>query len=117
MKRTVNENEFINAFDEMLRGDNFSYTGRKVLFDILTEYEDACGEELELDVIAICCQFSEYAIDELAADYDFIKEAIAELNEPDGDDEKNAVETALDHAGAMYYWVDDETLILDVESF
>jgi len=59
MKQSVNLYTFRRAF-ETLRPDNFSYAGQAALFDYLEEYEESTGEELELDVIALCCDFSEY---------------------------------------------------------
>lgn len=59
MKQSVNLYTFRRAF-ETLRPDNFSYAGQEALFDYLEEYEESTGEEVELDVIALCCDFSEY---------------------------------------------------------
>ena len=59
MKTAVNFYEFERAFKE-LRPDNFSYYGLKALFEYLEDFEDGTGEEIELDVIAICCDFTEY---------------------------------------------------------
>jgi hypothetical protein len=42
------------------RPDNFSYPGLLALWEYFEEYEDSTGEEIELDVIAICCEYSEY---------------------------------------------------------
>lgn len=61
MKQTVTEQEFIDAFVNMNREDNFTYGGRVALYEYLTELEEDCGIELELDVIAICCEYTEYA--------------------------------------------------------
>lgn len=61
MKQTVTEYEFVNAFDKMDRGGSFTRTGRVALYEYLTELEEDCGIELDLDVIAICCDFTEYA--------------------------------------------------------
>lgn len=59
MKQSVNLHTFRRAF-ETLRPDNFSYAGQEALFDYLEEYEESTGAEVELDVIALCCDFSEY---------------------------------------------------------
>ena len=59
MKQTINEYQFRRAF-ETSRPNNFSYEGLKALFDYLEQYEEETGQELELDVIAICCDFTEY---------------------------------------------------------
>lgn len=60
MKQTVNNFDFHDAFKQMDREDNFSYEGLNALFDYLEQYEEDSGEEMELDVIAICCDFTEY---------------------------------------------------------
>jgi hypothetical protein len=51
--------DFERAFKNFER-DNFSYDGLKALFEYLEEYEDSTGEEVELDVIALCCEYMEY---------------------------------------------------------
>ena len=51
----------MDAFVRMGRKENFSYDGLRALFAHLEEMEDACGEEIELDVVALCCEYSEYA--------------------------------------------------------
>jgi hypothetical protein len=71
MKQTINQYQFADAF-RSIRPDNFTYAGLHALFDYLEEYEESCGEEIELDVIALCCEYSEHksALD-AAADYGF----------------------------------------------
>jgi len=69
MKKTVYFNDFYDAF-QAKRSNNFSYEGLQALFDYLEQYEQDCGQELELDVIAICCDFAEYdSIDEFKYNY------------------------------------------------
>lgn len=59
MKTTVSLYDFREAF-RGVRPDNFSYEGLEALFDFLEQLEEDTGQEMELDVIAICCDFSEY---------------------------------------------------------
>ena len=59
MKQAVTLSDFLNAFRN-IRPDNFSDMGLKALFNYLEAYEDSIGDELELDVIAFCCDFTEY---------------------------------------------------------
>jgi hypothetical protein len=59
MKTTVDEYEFKEAF-RRIRPDNFTYKGLSAFFDSLEELESDMGEELELDVIGLCCDYSEY---------------------------------------------------------
>jgi hypothetical protein len=70
MKTTITELDFKYAFLNANRGDNFSYEGLGALFEYLERLEDDIGEEFELDVIAICCDFTEYeSIQECADEY------------------------------------------------
>lgn len=60
MKQTVSLNIFINAFSDHNRQDNFTYLGFEALYDYLTNLEDECDIEVELDVIGLCGEFTEY---------------------------------------------------------
>lgn len=60
MKQTINFNQFVDEFNA-IRPDNFSYDGLRALFDYLEQYEEDCDTEIELDVIAICCEYTEFA--------------------------------------------------------
>jgi hypothetical protein len=60
MKQTINFTDFQRAFTDCNREDNFSYEALQALFNWLEEYEEDIGEEIELDVIEICCEFTEY---------------------------------------------------------
>ena len=69
MKQSINFYDFQKAFQD-LRPNNFSYQGLRALFDYIEEIEDTHNEEMELDVIALCCDFTEYAnAEEYARDY------------------------------------------------
>ena len=60
MKQTVNDWDFTDAFHKAGRGKQFSYEGLKALFEHLEDLESDIGEEIELDVIALCCEYMEY---------------------------------------------------------
>ena len=60
MKQTVNLNNFIDAFQAMGREESFSYDGKEALFRYLEDCEEGTGKEIELDVVALCCEFTEY---------------------------------------------------------
>jgi hypothetical protein len=68
MKQTVNFSTFQMAF-EAIRPDNFTYEGLSQLFDYFQSYENDTGEEIELDVIAICCEYEETTIEDIAKAY------------------------------------------------
>ena len=81
MRQTVYKDDFREAFRRMDRGVQFSSKGLDALYNYLIDYEEDTGTELELDVIAICCDFTEYEdIEELQGSYPDIK-TIEELEE------------------------------------
>lgn len=70
MKQNVTEHDFVRAFDDYNRSDNFSRMARFALYDYIIQLEEDIGEEIELDVISICCAFSEYSsLEEFNEDY------------------------------------------------
>ncbi len=89
MKKTINFYEFCDEFGEY-RKNQFSYKGKKALFEYLEQYEEETGEEIELDIIALCCEYTEYetAI-ECAKEYnDFLtEEELKELGEEEAEEE------------------------------
>lgn len=93
MKITVSKSQ---AANELMRDTNanWSYAGANALAEYLEEYEESTGEELELDVCAIRCDFAEYSsLQDWAHDY--FSNALEELgfdeteeNEDDEVDDK-----------------------------
>lgn len=69
MKMSISFNEFQNEFKRMDRG-NFSPEALKVLFAYLEQFEESTGVEMELDVIALCCDFEEMSYPDVASNYD-----------------------------------------------
>lgn len=103
MKQTVHFHTFQQAF-EAIRPDNFSYEGLTILFDYLIELENDIGEELELDVIAICCDFSEDTPANIAAAYNIDVEGC------DDEETLDRVVDALNNEGA-YIGDNVETIV------
>ena len=61
--------QFREAFRLAGRMDQFSYEGLEVLFDYLEELSEGSGEPIELDVVALCCEYYESSIEELIEQY------------------------------------------------
>lgn len=70
MKTTVNVSQFRDAFRQCGRQDQFSYEALGLLFDYFEALEDSLGQEIELDPIAICCEYSEESPADIAWNYD-----------------------------------------------
>lgn len=64
----VNSYDFRRGF-ETLRPNSFSYEGLGLLFEYFEELEESIGEEIEFDVIAICCDWAESTPDEIRNDF------------------------------------------------
>lgn len=67
MIETINESLFISRFEDYKRvvteenkNGNFTYKGLRALFEYLETLEEDTGYKIELDVIALCCDYSEY---------------------------------------------------------
>jgi hypothetical protein len=69
MFQRVSLSDFRDAFRAHGRRDQFSYDGLRVIFDWLEEYEDSTGSPVELDVIAICCDYAEMTPEEVIEAY------------------------------------------------
>lgn len=69
MKQTINEYMFIEAFIDMDRADNFTTEALRALFAFLEDMERDTGEDYELDVIALCCDFSQEPIEDVLENY------------------------------------------------
>jgi len=96
MKTTVNEHQFLEAFRRADRMNGWTRAGLLALFEHIEQLEEDIGEEIELDVVALCCDYSEYAsLLEAAEGLGYTAE--------DGDmDEEEAEEAAL-------AWLQDNT--------
>ena len=69
MRQTVNQSAFIDAFHAYDRYEQFGYDALCSLFEYLEQYEEDTGEELEMDVIAICCDYSVDSVQDIASNY------------------------------------------------
>ena len=103
MIQTINLEDFRQAFRNMDRGEQFSYEALELIFNHLEE----CDPDFELDVIAICCDFTEGDFQEVANELDDDETELAE--ECKGLDEQ---ETAQIIAKKL----EDKTTVLGVTS-
>ncbi len=85
MKTTVNKSEFIDAFRRYDRYDQFGYDALCSLFDYMEQLKSDAGEEIELDVIAICCEYSVDSVEDIASSYDI------DIEDMDEDEARDAV--------------------------
>ena len=104
MKQTMGKQQFVNEFLDV-RPESFSRKSLEMIFEYFEEIEDATGEQLEFDPIAVCVEWCEYDITDLPDAYAYKY----------GDDCKGWTMgewvTALNEQ-TMVLAIDDETLVL-----
>jgi hypothetical protein len=82
--------QFRDEFHRAGRKDQFSYEGLGLLFDLFEEVDP----DMELDVVAVCCEFSEESPAEIARNYSI------DLNDadPEADDyEEQCLAIVVNH--------------------
>jgi hypothetical protein len=94
MKTTINRYQFERAFVDADRKENFSYEALGLLFDYFESYEEETGQEIELDVIAICCDYAEDTVADIARNYSV---DLSDLDPEDDDYEDQCTEAVRDY--------------------
>lgn len=85
MKQTIGVSEFHSAFYTAGRANQFSWEALNILYD----YFEDCDPDMELDVIAICCQYAESTPEDFCNQYDI---------DTDGLDENTMFDAAVEFA-------------------
>ena len=67
--QTLSKSSFIDAFKQSSRKDQFSYDALEAIYEYLEDYSNDTGENVELDIVAICCEWSEMTWKEVALSY------------------------------------------------
>ena len=80
--KEISFNDFLEEFKNYGRENQFSYEGKKALYDYLSDLSEDLGEPLELDVIGICCDFTEYSsLEEFIDNYSYTVEDINSIED------------------------------------
>ena len=77
MIQTLTATDFIEAFRDYKRYDQFGYEALNLIFE---HFED-CDPNWELDVIAICCDYAHESWQGIASDYDIDVDGINDDDE------------------------------------
>ena len=110
MHITVDSFMFVDAFRRMGHEDQFSREALEALFEYIENYEEDTGIRVELDVIGLCCEFTEYTTAvEAASDYGFTTELEADdYNSPEDFEEAKESEARE--------WLEDRTIVIDFDN-
>ena len=101
----VTKHSFIDAFKRSSRKDQFSYDALGIIYEYLEELSDSVSENIELDIVAICCEYAESSLSELASDYDIDLEGL------EGEDRIEAIVSYMEQNTYVLGMVDDETMV------
>ena len=71
-----NASQFRDEFNRAGRGNQFSYEGLGLLFEYLEEVDP----QYDLDVVALCCDYAEEMVEDIARNYSI------DLNDADPED-------------------------------
>lgn len=98
--QAVGFSQFCDAFWDTYKG-NFSHKGKRALFDYLEEYSESTGEIVELDIVALYCEYSEYdsatdCIEDCGYKIEYNLEGTDEQDQ-ESEKEKQALEYLEDH--------------------
>ena len=109
MHITVDFSMFADAFRRMGRENQFSREALEALFEYIENYEEDTGSRVELDVVGLCCEFTEYTTAvEAASDYGFTTELEAEeYNSPEDFEEAREDEARE--------WLEDRTTVISFD--
>ena len=101
MKQTINLSQFRDEFNA-IRPNNFTFEGLEILYD----YVEEMIPDFDLDVIALCCDYSEASIKELIDSYDIDLDGV----HPEMIDEKvldfindNSIVLGVTYDGSIVY--------------
>lgn len=113
--QTMRVGQFREEFKQMGRNDSFTYEGLGVLFEYLESLSEDIGEPIEMDVIALCGEYSEMEFDEFV-EYHDLKDDVETANygeeygNLDDDDKRECIEEYLANEGALVGFTDKTVL-------
>jgi predicted ArsR family transcriptional regulator len=97
--------QFADAFKQSARAAQFSYEALEAIYDYLEELSDSCGEPIEFDVVAICCEFAESSLSDIAESYNIKLEGL------EGEDRIEAVVSYLEEHTMIVDMLNDEAIV------
>jgi hypothetical protein len=113
--------DFQREFIEYGREKQYSYEGLRELYEYYVELSEDIGNPIEMDVIAICCDWAEYEAKDLFAEFAPYQDMVSPNGEAincnnareiwdtaNGDEQSELLETLVDRLG-------QETTVIRIE--
>jgi len=119
MKERINFYGFTDAFRDYFGGgykNNFSYDGLKALYDYIEQYEEDCEQEVELDIIALCCEYTEYEdLEEYLGNYGNCHQTFKDFKEENIDLYDSEEEFKEAYQDMIMEELQDQTTVINIE--
>ena len=111
LKITANANHVVQLAVDCGRLDQFGYKGWRMLAEAMEELSDDIGEDIEVDIVGWCCEYShaisaEAAFEELQH-YSEWRIEQAEWGEMDDDEKLESIEEFLQENASLIVCEDD----------
>lgn len=103
--QTLTKSDFVQAFKQSSRKDQFSYEALEAIFEYLEDYSNDTGENVEFDIVSICCDWAEMTWQEVAQSYN------VDLSDVADEDKADAVWDFLTDGSAGCYRVGDDSFV------
>jgi len=107
MYQRITFSDFVDAFRRHGREEQFSYDGKRALFDYLEQLEEDTGKPVELDVIGLCCEYEESTVDDLIEDYGL------DASECEDDDDRRILVEKFLNKHATIIWQCGDTFLYE----
>ena len=109
IKSYINQSDFVDALTKTYDNTNFTYNGKVALFEHLEQLSDDIGEDIELDPIALCCEYSEYRTADEAASEHFTYQGMV------FDEEGNETMTADEVEAIALKFLEENTQVIQFD--
>lgn len=113
IKTTLSVYDFQNEWSKWEeRKNTFSYFGKIALFEYLEQLSEEMGEDIELDIISLCCEYHEYT-----SAWDAMKEYQPEDMPTvdivdENDNGKDLLEIGEESEALALEWLQDRTQVI-----
>lgn len=104
VSRLNSASDLRSLFRDYGRESTFSHHAYEWLWDYLKQYEEDTGTPLEVDVIGLCCDYSEEDYDSIASSYN--------IDLPERDEDEPEEDHAEAVREAILYYLRDDTVVL-----
>ena len=107
----MSEYDFTQSFlDSESRKDQFSYSALKAMYEYYEQLEEDCDTQIEFDMVALCCEWTEYG-----SAYDAMKEYQPEDMPIVGEEGDDLLDIAEKEEQAALEWLQYRTQVIEFD--